>query len=142
VRANHRFYTQVLGMRLVKRSVNQDDVSAYHLFYADAVGTPGTDLTFFDWPMPPERRGTHSMTRTRCGSRRGVAGVVGGAAARARRGATAIAERDGRATLDFEDGEGQRLSLLDDGGAGDPPVPGAAARSPPSTRCAAWAPSP
>src|SRR4028118_287528 len=60
---NHRFYTQVMGMRLVKRSVNQDDVSAYHLFYADAVGSPGTDLTFFDWPMARERRGTHSVVR-------------------------------------------------------------------------------
>src|SRR3954471_11292694 len=51
IRDNHRFYTQTLGLRLVKRSVNQDDVSAYHLFYADAVGSPGTDMTFFDWPM-------------------------------------------------------------------------------------------
>jgi glyoxalase family protein len=58
------FYTQILGMRLVKRSVNQDDVSAYHLFYADAIGTPGTDLTFFDWNMPRESRGTHSIIRT------------------------------------------------------------------------------
>ncbi len=48
---NYHFYTRVLGMRLVKRSVNQDDVTAYHLFYADAAGTPGTDLTFFDWAM-------------------------------------------------------------------------------------------
>ncbi|RPI30895.1 MAG: ring-cleaving dioxygenase, partial [Chloroflexota bacterium] len=47
---NVAFYTQVLGMRLVKKTVNQDDVSAYHLFYADAVGSPGTDVTFFDWP--------------------------------------------------------------------------------------------
>ena len=61
---NHRFYTRTLGMRLVKRSVNQDDVSAYHLFYADARGNPGTDLTFFDWPVPPERRGTRSIVRT------------------------------------------------------------------------------
>ena len=64
IRENYRFYTQVLGMRLVKRSVNQDDVKAYHLFYANAVGSPGTDLTFFDWNVPPERRGTHSLTRT------------------------------------------------------------------------------
>src|SRR3712207_3694037 len=64
IRENYRFYTKVLGMRLVKRSVNQDDVSAYHLFYADAVGSPGTDLTFFDWAVPRERRGTHSITRT------------------------------------------------------------------------------
>jgi glyoxalase family protein len=46
IKENHRFYTQRLGMRLVKRSVNQDDVSAYHLFYADGKGSPGTDLTF------------------------------------------------------------------------------------------------
>src|SRR5688572_27108525 len=52
IRDNHHFYTQTMGMRLVKRSVNQDDVSAYHLFYADAKGNPGTDLTFFDWPVP------------------------------------------------------------------------------------------
>ena len=60
IRENLRFYTGTMGMRLVKRSVNQDDVSAYHLFYADAVGSPGTDLTFFDWDMAPERRGTHT----------------------------------------------------------------------------------
>ena len=61
---NHAFYTQVLGMRLVKKTVNQDDVSAYHLFYADKNATPGSDLTFFDWPVGRERRGTHSVIRT------------------------------------------------------------------------------
>ena len=60
IRENLRFYTGTMGMRLVKRSVNQDDVSAYHLFYADA-GSPGTDLTFFDWNMPREQRGTNSI---------------------------------------------------------------------------------
>ena len=65
IKENHRVYTQTLGMRLVKRSVNQDDVSAYHLFYADAKGSPGTGLTFFDWPVPRERRGTRSIVRTR-----------------------------------------------------------------------------
>jgi glyoxalase family protein len=121
---NYRFYTRVMGMRLVKRSVNQDDVSAYHLFYADAVGTPGTDLTFFDWKVPPERRGTHSLVRTHlrvngenalewwAGRLTGHGVAHGG-----------VVERDGRATLDFEDPEGQRLSLLDDSGLGDPPVP-------------------
>lgn len=48
-RSNVAFYTQVLGLRLVKKTVNQDDVSAYHLFYGDAVGSAGTELTFFDW---------------------------------------------------------------------------------------------
>jgi len=47
---NADFYVGVLGMRLVKRSVNQDDPGTYHLFYADALGSPGTDLTFFAWP--------------------------------------------------------------------------------------------
>ncbi len=48
---NLRFYTQTLGLRLVKKTVNQDDTSAYHLFYADGLASPGSDLTFFDWPV-------------------------------------------------------------------------------------------
>ncbi|ELY57747.1 VOC family protein [Natronolimnohabitans innermongolicus] len=48
-RRNLEFYTETLGLRLVKRSVNQDDVSVYHLFYADHEGTPGTSLTFFPY---------------------------------------------------------------------------------------------
>jgi glyoxalase family protein len=52
------FYAGVLGMRLVKKSVNQDDPGTYHLFYADAEGNPGTDLTFFPWArMAPPRPG-------------------------------------------------------------------------------------
>ncbi len=55
---NLDFYTGVLGLRLVKRSVNQDVPDTYHLFYADGEGRPGTDLTFFPWPsMAPARRG-------------------------------------------------------------------------------------
>ena len=55
---NLDFYAGVLGMRLVKRSVNQDDPGTYHLFYADAEGRPGTDLTFFPWAqMAPPREG-------------------------------------------------------------------------------------
>ena len=52
--ANRRFYNDTLGLRLVKKTVNQDDTSAYHLFYADGKASPGTDLTFFDWPTAPE----------------------------------------------------------------------------------------
>src|SRR5436305_14168717 len=53
---NLDFYAGILGMRLVKRSVNQDDPGTYHLFYADAEGHPGADLTFFPWtlPAPPQ----------------------------------------------------------------------------------------
>jgi glyoxalase family protein len=119
IRENHRFYTGTLGMRLVKRSVNQDDVSAYHLFYADALGTPGTDLTFFDWDVAPEVRGTRSITRTHLR----VAGLPALEFWQRRLAdqgisTSGIAERDGRLTLDFEDPEGQRLALVDDRGAG------------------------
>ena len=120
IRENYRFYTQTLGMRLVKRSVNQDDTSAYHLFYADAKGSPGTDLTFFDWPMSPERQGTRSIART-------YLRVAGPEALQwwaqhfqeSGVSATVVRERDGRMTLDFRDTEGQRLSLVDDGGQGE-----------------------
>ena len=69
-RENLAFYTGLLGMRLVKKTVNQDDVSAYHLFYADGKANPGTDLTFFDFPAAPERpwrAGQRPGTRTGAG---------------------------------------------------------------------------
>jgi glyoxalase family protein len=118
-RENLAFYTGLLGMRLVKKTVNQDDVSAYHLFYADGKANPGTDLTFFDFPAAPERRGTNSISRT--GLR--VAGEASLVYWRDRLkqagGHTGeIIEVDGRLTLPFEDKEGQRLVLVDDGGAG------------------------
>ncbi len=113
--ANHAFYTRTLGLRLVKKSVNQDDVSAYHLFYADGEATPGTDLTFFDWPVAREQRGSNSIVRT--GLR------VGSEASlqwwkkyfeRLTIPHRDIGERAGRATLDFEDFEGQRFGLVVD----------------------------
>jgi glyoxalase family protein len=118
--ANHRFYTQVLGMRLVKRTVNQDDTSAYHLFYGDGRASPGSDITFFQWPVPPAQRGTRSVIRTGLRvtgeatlawwvQRLAAAGIAHGG----------VVERHGRLVLDFEDHEGQRLMLVDDGGAGD-----------------------
>ncbi|HMS54810.1 MAG TPA: VOC family protein, partial [Fimbriimonadaceae bacterium] len=62
---NLEFYTGVLGLRLVKKTVNQDDVRAYHLFYADAVATPGTDITFFEWPnVGPNQPGPGSVSAT------------------------------------------------------------------------------
>ena len=118
-RENLAFYTGLLGMRLVKKTVNQDDVSAYHLFYADGKANPGTDLTFFDFPTGPERRGANSISRTGlrvageaslgywCDRLKQAGGVTGD-----------VIEVDGRLTLPFEDGEGQRLVLVDDGGTG------------------------
>jgi glyoxalase family protein len=55
---NVDFYTGTLGMRLVKKSVNQDVPDTYHLFYADGEAHPGADLTFFPWPkLPPVQKG-------------------------------------------------------------------------------------
>lgn len=118
--ANLAFYTKTLGLRLVKKTVNQDDTSAYHLFYADGEATPGTDLTFFDWPVGRERRGTHSIARTglRVSGEKSLtwwrehlqhSGVAHGE----------IAEIGGYRALEFEDAEGQRFRLIDDGGKGD-----------------------
>ena len=109
--ANNRFYTRVLGMRRVKKTVNQDDTSAYHLFFADGAGSPGSDLTFFDWPVTPERRGTHSMSRT--GLRVSEASLDYWSARLRDHGLTTgdIGNTDNRPTLDFEDPEGQRFRL-------------------------------
>ncbi len=112
---NHAFYTDVLGLRLVKKTVNQDDTSAYHLFYADGKGSPGTDITFFDWPAAPERRGTNSIART--GFRIKGEKSFSYWADRLKTNGLTFAEpveKLGRITLDFEDFEGQRLSLVDD----------------------------
>src|SRR5579884_903620 len=56
---NLAFYTDVLGLRLVKKTVNQDDVSAYHLFYGDELGRAGTEVTFFDWANAGPNRPGH-----------------------------------------------------------------------------------
>jgi glyoxalase family protein len=119
IRNNHHFYTRTLGMRLVKRSVNQDDVGAWHLFYADAKGTPGTDLTFFDWAMAPERRGTRAISRTglRVAGRESMEWWAEHLSEQGKALAV-VTERDGRLTLDFDDAEGQRLALIDDAGEG------------------------
>lgn len=117
---NVAFYTRTLGLRLVKKTVNQDDVSAYHLFYGDGLANPGSDVTFFDWPVGRERRGTHSVVETALR----VAGpaAIDYWAERFRSlgvAAKAPEEVAGRLTLAFEDPEGQRLALVVDGGQGD-----------------------
>jgi glyoxalase family protein len=124
---NVAFYTDVLGLRLVKKTVNQDDVSAYHLFYGDALGNPGTELTFFDWPrLPPSVPGAGTISAT-------ALRVTGAAAIEywARRLSdhgltpTARTEPGQPSALAFQDPEGQHLELVDDGGApGGAPWPG------------------
>ncbi|HEV2108122.1 MAG TPA: VOC family protein, partial [Thermomicrobiales bacterium] len=118
---NVDFYTRTLGMRLVKKTVNQDDVSAYHLFYGDNVGNAGTEVTFFDWPnIAPNRPGTGSIAAIglTVPGRDALewwsgwlkdAGVDHGV----------IEERGGRSVLPFADPEGQRLVLVADESKGD-----------------------
>ena len=61
----YEFYTYVLGMRLVKKTVNQDDIQTYHLYFTDDVGSPGTDMTFFDFPgIPKGVHGTNEIYKT------------------------------------------------------------------------------
>ncbi|MBU9713623.1 ring-cleaving dioxygenase [Evansella tamaricis] len=62
---NYEFFTYVLGMRLVKKTVNQDDIQTYHLFFADDEGNPGTDITFFDFPgIPKGIHGTDEIAKS------------------------------------------------------------------------------
>jgi glyoxalase family protein len=112
---NHKFYTQSLGLRMVKKTVNQDDTSAYHLFYADGLGSAGTDITFFDWPTGPEQRGTHSVCRTGLRIKGDNAFAWWANHFKANNiNAENMAEENGRKVIHFEDFEGQRLSLVDD----------------------------
>jgi glyoxalase family protein len=127
----NEFYTRVLGLRPVIKTVNQDDPSMYHLFFGDGAGSPGSDMTVFDIRNAArEHRGNNSITRTNFrvsgedtlawwSARFDDLSVPHGA----------IVERGGRRVLDFEDSEGTPLALVDDGGAGrafpwmDSPVP-------------------
>jgi glyoxalase family protein len=118
---NLAFYTGVLGLRLVKKTVNQDDVSAYHLFYADAAGSPGSEITFFDWAqIGPHAPGSSDISR--------IALRVPGEAALAwwsERLAEAgcapspIYTRNGRPVFDVTDPEGQRLQVAGSTHSGD-----------------------
>jgi glyoxalase family protein len=110
---NIDFYVGLLGMRLVKRSVNQDDPGTYHLFYADGEGHPGSDLTFFPWKnMPRGRRGAGLTNEV---SLAVPAGSLGFWAERLRAHGVSAAEsvRFGEATLTFEDPHGLVVSLVE-----------------------------
>ena len=100
---NVDFYTRVLGLRLVKKTVNQDDPSIYHLFYADEQGDPGSDLTFFEFPGARRGRAGDGMVH------RVVWRVTGDAALdfwAARLGAAEVAFERGEGSLLFADPEG------------------------------------
>lgn len=110
---NLDFYVGVLGMRLVKRSVNQDDPGTYHLFYADGEGNPGSDLTFFPWPhLARGRDGPGQTSEVPLAVGRGTleywkdrlkaAGVEG----------AEVGERFGEHVLTFSDPDGLALALV------------------------------
>lgn len=112
---NVAFYTDILGLRLVKKTVNQDDVSAYHLFYGDETGKPGFDMTFFEWP-------TANLNRRGAGTVSNIAFGVNGRQAlewwvqrldsfKVPHGG--IQTRGSRVFLPFQDPEGQSLELID-----------------------------
>lgn len=114
---NVDFYTRVLGMRLTKKTVNQDDISVYHLFYGDTLGSPGTDLTFFEFPDPtPHRPGAGTISTI-------ALGVNGEDALQwwEQRFTSMGIEHDalerlgeqGPLAIHFRDPEGQRLALVD-----------------------------
>jgi len=121
---NLTFYTETLGLRLVKRSVNQDDVSVYHLFYGDRQGSPGTSMTFFPYgDARPGRVGTGQVETTQFlvpaesidfwVERLDAAGVT----------VEEPVDRAGERVLPFADPDGLSLELVGvaDPPAGDPP---------------------
>jgi glyoxalase family protein len=111
---NLDFYTGVMGMRLVKKSVNQDVVNTYHLFYADGEAHPGTDLTFFPWPdAPPAVRGIGLGAEI---SLAVPAGSLGFWESRLSRHGTTVGSaelRRGNRVLPVTDPHGQPLALVE-----------------------------
>ena len=109
---NVDFYTRVLGLRMVKKTVNQDDPTVYHLFYADEAGSPGADITFFEYPGARRGRAGAGMVHTisfRVGSeealdfwaeRLGIEGV-------------STARSAGRLRFDDPEGLGLELAVVD-----------------------------
>ena len=118
---SHDFYTRVLGLRPLIKTVNQDDPTMYHLFFGDGAGTPGSDMTVFDMPQAAhEHRGNNSITLTafRVHGETALAWWAERLTELAVRH-SGIASRDGRLVLDFADTERTPLSLIDDRGAGE-----------------------
>jgi len=111
---NLDFYAGVLGMRLVKKSVNQDDPGTYHLFYADAEGHPGTDLTFFPWAqMAPSRDGHGLSTEVSLAVPPGSLVFWSGRLQRSGVEIGAAEVRFGEHVLPLKDTHGLRLALVE-----------------------------
>jgi glyoxalase family protein len=111
---NLDFYAGVLGMRLVKKSVNQDDPGTYHLFYADAEGRPGSDLTFFPWTrLAPSRDGHGLSTEVSLTVPSGSLPFWGQRLAQYGITCSAIEQRFGRRAIPLVDPHGLRVALVE-----------------------------
>ena len=111
---NLDFYVGVLGMRLAKRSVNQDDPGTYHLFYTDAEGHPGTDLTFFPWAqMPRGRKGYGLSVEVSLAVPTGSLDYWSERLTQFNVETAGIETRFGERTLLFNDPHGQDLALVE-----------------------------
>ncbi len=111
---NLDFYSGVLGLRLVKKSVNQDDPGTYHFFYADAEGRPGTDLTFFPWShLAPARRGHGLAQETALAVAPGSLDFWSGRLERYGARLGKLERRFGDRVLTLEDPHGLALALVE-----------------------------
>ena len=111
---NLDFYAGVLGMRLVKKSVNQDSPETYHLFFADGDAHPGTDLTFFPWPgMPRGRDGTGIAAEISLAVPKGSLDFWQARLATKRVAVDEVVTRRGDRVLPFTDPHGLRLALVE-----------------------------
>jgi glyoxalase family protein len=121
---NFEFYTKILGMRLVKKTVNQDNTSSYHLFYGDSKGNPGTEITFFDIPGIGNTYHGHSSISSTSLRVKNTDSLIFWKERFFKLGITHedIKKRANRDTLAFQDFEGTRLILVaDNGEVGVPP---------------------
>ena len=112
----YRFFTDILGLRLIKKTVNQDDIETYHLYFTDDLGSAGTDMTFFDFPgIPKGTKGTNTISRTSFRVKSDASldywidrfnqnGVEHGE----------ILERFGKKYIEFEDFDNQRYQVISD----------------------------
>lgn len=112
----YRFFTDILGLRLIKKTVNQDDIETYHLYFTDDLGSAGTDMTFFDFPgIPKGTKGTNTISRTSFRVKDDAAltyWVSRFDDNKIEHGE--IKERFGKKYLEFEDFDNQRYQLISD----------------------------
>ncbi|WP_158813659.1 ring-cleaving dioxygenase [Methylocapsa sp. S129] len=122
-RRNVDFYTRILGLRLIKKTVNFDDPETYHLYYGDEAGQPGTVLTFFPWAQAtPGRLGVGEAQETVFRVPEGAIGYWTHRFVEKGVSHQALAKRFGETVLAFKDSDGMRLALVATPGGGSEPA--------------------